>query len=185
VTNRLSWLMWPGLALLAACSMEQAGRPWNPASVESPEDVAAAVSASQASCTLTQGFWKNHIEAWPSEISIGGVTYTAMEAIQILSTPPRGDATYILAHQLIAAKLNVLEGADDSAVATTIVQADAWLVLHPLGSDPDGADREEGIALAEVLDEYNNGVIGPGHCDEPTPIPTPSPSPSPPPTTAS
>ena len=34
-----------------------------------------------------------------------------------------------------------------------------------LGSDPSDPDRAQGISLAETLDEYNNGVIGPGHCD--------------------
>jgi hypothetical protein len=61
--------------------------------------------------------------------------------------------------------------------ALTITEADAWLKAHPLGSDPKGADREAGIALAATLDDYNNGVIGPGHCgdSEPSPAPTPSP----------
>jgi hypothetical protein len=36
---------------------------------------------------------------------------------------------------------------------------------HTLGSDPSDPDRAQGISLAETLDEYNNGVIGPGHCD--------------------
>jgi hypothetical protein len=94
------------------------------------------------------------------------VTYTKQEAINILKTSPRGDATYILAHQLIAAKLNILNGADDSAVAAVIIEADAWLMANPLGSDPSNPARQVGIALAKTLDRYNNGVIGPGHCDD-------------------
>ncbi len=127
-------------------------------------------------CTYTVGFWKNHPDEWPvTSIAIGGVTYTKAQAIAILQTPPDGDATYILAHQLIAAKLNILKGADGSAVATTIADADAWLIAHPLGSNPSNPDRAAGIALAHALDNYNNGEIGPGHCDdeEPTPIDTP------------
>lgn len=27
-------------------------------------------------------------------------------------------------------------------------------------------DREHVIELAEVLDDFNNGLIGPGHCDD-------------------
>jgi hypothetical protein len=120
----------------------------------------------QEGCTRTQGYWKNHPDDWPvDEITIGGVTYTKQEAIDILKTAPRRDATYILAHQLIAAKLNILNGADGSAVAATIVAADNWLMDNPLGSNPDNPARLEGIALARTLDEYNNGIIGPGHCD--------------------
>jgi len=118
-------------------------------------------------CTYTQGYWKNHPDVWHvQEIAIGNETYTKEEAIAILETPIGGDATYILAHQLIPAKLNVLQGADPSAVETTTADADEWLIEHPLGSDPSDPDREQGISLAETLDNYNNGVIGPGHCED-------------------
>ncbi|MBI4514453.1 MAG: hypothetical protein HY699_01375 [Deltaproteobacteria bacterium] len=126
-------------------------------------------------CTYTVGYWKNHPEAWPVDsITIGGVAYTKAEAIFILQTPTGGDATYILAHQLIAAKLNVLNGANGAAVADAIASADTWLAAHPLGSNPSDADRAYGIALAAVLDGYNNGVIGPGHCDDEPPTPSPT-----------
>ena len=118
-------------------------------------------------CTYTQGYWKNHPDAWPvEEITIGGVIYTKEEAIGILQTAVGGDATFILAHQLIPAKLNVLDGADPSAVETTIADADDWLTEHPLGSDPPEPERQRGVDLAETLDAYNNGVIGPGHCKD-------------------
>ena len=120
-------------------------------------------------CTYTLGYWKNHPEAWPvEEIEIGGITYAKDEAIDILKTPPVGDATYILAHQLIAAKLNVANGADFDEIEVAIVEADGWLSLHPLGSDPSDPDREQGIALAEILDNYNNGLLGPHHCGDET-----------------
>jgi hypothetical protein len=148
-----------------------------------PRDAARPGVIRQGNCTLTQGFWKNHAGAWPvEELVLGGVTYTKAEAIAILRTPPRGDATYILIHQLIATKLNVAAGADPSAIATVIADADAWLASHPLGSKPTGADRETGIMLAGLLDDFNNGVTGPGHCGEPTPSPTPTPTPTPSPT---
>jgi hypothetical protein len=127
-------------------------------------------------CTYTQGFWKNHTD-WPvASLVLGGVTYTQAEATAILRTPPRGDATYILIHQVIAAMLNVANGADASSVSATLAEADAWLTASPLGSKPSGVARERGIALASVLDDFNNGTIGPGHCDETTATPTPSPT---------
>jgi hypothetical protein len=192
--KKLVWFAGLGLALFVACSAEQGLHSRSPVSSDALDTRAASsVRASEngaevdpePSCTLTQGFWKNHPEAWPVEtITIGVNLYTKEQALAILSTPPsRGDATYILAHQLIAAKLNVLIGADDSVVATAIADADAWLAAHPLGSLPHGTDRSAGIALAEILDQYNNGLIGPGHCKgappspEPTPTPTPTPTP--------
>lgn len=139
--------------------------------------LSSGIQAQTANCTLTQGFWKNHPEAWPMDtIMVGGVTYSKDDAITVLSTPPRGgDATYILAHQLIAAKLNVLNGADGTSVALAIAEADLWLIMHPLGTGrPKSPDRETGIQLASQLDAFNNGLNGPPHCDvEPTPTPTP------------
>ena len=118
-------------------------------------------------CTYSKGYWKNHPEAWPvEEIEIGAVTHTKEEALDILKTPPKGDATYILAYQLIAAKLNVANGADLDEIDVTIEEADDWLSAHPLGSDPSDPDREEGILLAETLDNYNNGLLGPSHCED-------------------
>ena len=81
-------------------------------------------------------------------------------------TAPRGDATYILIHQLIAAKLNVASGADSSAIASTITAADNFLTAHPLGSSLGSAAKTQGTSLASTLDNYNNGLIGPGHCPD-------------------
>ena len=91
----------------------------------------------------------------------------------MLSTPPRGDATYILAHQLIAAMLNMLNGADSSSVADQITEADLWLVAHPLDSRPTGADREAGLLLASRLDDFNNGLNDPADCNGAPPPPPP------------
>jgi len=101
-----------------------------------------------------------------SRLGIGGFTYWKWQANAILWTSPKGDATYILAQQLIAAKLNILNGAGANAVASTIADADDWLTGHPLGSDPKMGDRDDGIALASTLDDYNNGLLGSDHCDD-------------------
>ena len=118
-------------------------------------------------CTLSQGFWRNHAEEWPvEELTLGGVTYSQEELLDIFNTPPRGDATYILMHQLIAAQLNIEQGADDAAIADVLTEADSWLTENSLGSDPSGSDRTPGIEAAGELDSYNNGFKrGPGHCD--------------------
>jgi len=125
-------------------------------------------------CTYSHGYWKNHPESWPvSSLDLGALTYSQEELLEVLDTPPRGDATYILAYQWIAAKLNVAQGADESALATTISDADSWFGENPLGSDPSNPVRAEGIDYANRFDEYNNGQIGPGHCDENAPTSMP------------
>ena len=102
-----------------------------------------------------QGYWKNHPEKWPTQtLTLGGISYTKTQLINILKTPVQGDATYTLAYQLIAAKLNYLVYPDGS-ILPTINQADAWLVTHPLGSKP--KDKQAGLDLSKVLQQYNEG----------------------------
>src|SRR5262245_6492174 len=96
----------------------------------------ASATAPRASlnCTFSQGYWKTHPKVWPvRSLTLGGTTYSQSQLLAILNAPTKKDVTYILATQLIAAKLNIANGADGSAVAQTIVSADAFLTAHPLG----------------------------------------------------
>ncbi len=95
------------------------------------------------------------------------MTYGKAEALAILNTSPGGDATYILAHQLIAAKLNIAKGAVAGPNMKQVIQrADNWLKKNPLGSKPSGTARNQGTKYADLLAKWNEGVIGPGHCEE-------------------
>jgi hypothetical protein len=115
-------------------------------------------------CTFTQGYWKNHAEAWPvSSLMLGTVSYSKAQLLQIFKTEVKGNGLISLAHQLIAAKLNVAKGADPTAISAAIAQADLLIgsknvlsggYIHP----------SQTSALNDKLDEYNRGVIGPGHC---------------------
>jgi hypothetical protein len=130
-------------------------------------------------CTLTQGYWKTHTPlvcdldptsplciAWPvASLDLGTVTYDVAQLVSILNTPAAGNGLIALAHQLIAAKLNIANGADGSAVAADIAAADALiggLVVPPVGggSLPSSATS----ALTTALANYNEGATGPGHC---------------------
>jgi hypothetical protein len=76
-----------------------------------------------------------------------------------------GNGLISLAHQLIAAKLNVARGADGSTIASAIAAADALigsLVVPPAG----GGSLAPGTtsALVQTLDNYNSGLTGPGAC---------------------
>jgi alpha-tubulin suppressor-like RCC1 family protein len=118
-----------------------------------------------SNCTRTLGYWKAHAEAWPTTtLGLCGRTWTQAQALQILNTQPQGDASYILAHQHIAAALNLAAGADPTAIAQVYPAANAWCTVNPPGANPKGAVRAAGIDLAGTLDDYNNGLIGPGHC---------------------
>jgi hypothetical protein len=113
--------------------------------------------------TGTQGYWKNHPDAWPvEEITVGGVTYSKEDAIIEMEKPAKGDKTYSMFEQLVAAMLNVMIGNDDSCIAETISAADDWFKDFPLGSGigaSNNAWKDPGSDLHTMLDEYNNGLL--------------------------
>lgn len=133
---------------------------------------------SAESCTFTQGYWKTHgpegcatgmnQDEWPvTNLTLGTVAYTDLELCSILNKAAAGNGLISLAHQLIAAKLNVANGADDSDVADAIDAADALiggLVVPPVGSGSLAPGATS--ALVAELTAYNEGATGPGHCDE-------------------
>jgi hypothetical protein len=130
-------------------------------------------------CTRTQGYWGNAPagiarlrELVPTTLQLGSINYTADQLLAILNTPVGGNAVINLAHQLIAAKLNILNGASSSPIASTISLADAALngsVIPPVGSAYVAPSSELGqtmVSLAGILDLYNNGRLGVPHCDD-------------------
>lgn len=111
--------------------------------------------------TGTPGYWKNHPEAWPVDsLVIGGVTYTKAVILANMDEDPKDKTTTIFRH-LVAAKLNVLIGNDDSCIASTIAAADAWLASYPLGSRVKSSSLawRQGEPLSRTLDNYNNGML--------------------------
>jgi hypothetical protein len=117
-------------------------------------------------CPLDQGFWRNHTGAWPvTSLTLGRQTYTQGELLALFDTPPRGDASVILAHQLIAAKLNIANGSNSAPISSTIADADNLLSQFP-GKLPYNvrtfsAIGQQMVNKANVLDRYNNGDLTP------------------------
>jgi hypothetical protein len=128
-------------------------------------------------CTLTQGYWKTHGPAgcvtgnntntWPTtSLMLGSVSYTDLQLCSILNKPAAGNGLIALAHQLIAAKLNVAKGANGTDAASAIAAADALigtLVVPPVGTGYLHPSLTG--ALTTTLAQYNEGLTGPGHCD--------------------
>ncbi|HEX3126872.1 MAG TPA: hypothetical protein VH394_06055 [Thermoanaerobaculia bacterium] len=133
-------------------------------------------------CTLTPGYWKNHSRRGPAPYDdtwallgagqentaffLSGKTY-----YQVLWTAPQGNAYYILAHAWIATTLNGLNGASMPAEvmqgwqeATTLFQA--WTPAQIGAQKGTQQPRKRFLELAGLLDMYNNGLLGPGHCSE-------------------
>jgi len=70
-----------------------------------------------------------------------------------------------LAHQLIAAKLNIANGSSAVSIQSSIDAADALigsLVIPPVGSGTLAPSATS--ALVTALTNYNEGATGPGHC---------------------
>ncbi len=125
-------------------------------------------------CTLTQGYWKNHAEVWPvSSLTLGTETYNKSQLLSILNTPVKGNGLISLAHQLIAAKLNIAAGASDTTILATINAADALIGNKIIPTDK--VSTSSTASLTAALDNFNNGLTGPGHCsDGVRTTPTPS-----------
>ncbi len=146
-------------------------------------------------CTLTQGYWKTHSDlssqcstdplipsgplcvAWPTTtLTLGNVSYNQAQLLSILNKPAQGNGLLTLAHQLIAAKLNVANGVPDGCAAASIAAADALignLIIPPVGTDSLAASATSALVLA--LDDFNNGRNidqgCPGHCESDTTTP--------------
>jgi hypothetical protein len=126
-------------------------------------------------CTFTQGYWKTHgpipagnnVNEWPvAGLTLGSVAYTDLELQSIFDKGAAGNGLISLAHQLMAAKLNVANGADDSSIAGTIISADVLigsLVVPPVGTGSLPSSMTS--ALNGTLTAFNEGTIGPGHCE--------------------
>jgi hypothetical protein len=118
-------------------------------------------------CPQGQGYWKNHPDAWPvNMLTLGSQTYTKTELLRILNTPVGGDASLILAYQLIAAKLNIANGTNGTPVSSTIADADAVLSLFtgklPYGVKPNTTNGQRMVHDAGTLESFNKGALTPG-----------------------
>jgi hypothetical protein len=149
-------------------------------------------------CSLTQGYWKTHsfegpapydAEGWGNlgDVDGDGIEEEEDEAFfdsgmtwyEVFWTSPKGgNAWYILAHQYMAAVLNLANGAGNPAgLAQALADAETLLDHYdgqkniPKNADAvlviGTKDRAEAIAIAGFLASYNEGTLpGTSHCGE-------------------
>ena len=113
--------------------------------------------------TGTPGYWKNHPEAWPVDtIYIGGKNYVKEEAINMMMMPIKRYKWFTMFNSLVAAKLNVLLGVDDTVISDTILAADIWLTETRYPGSKADLDPWQiyGEDINTMLDDYNNGLLG-------------------------
>lgn len=130
-------------------------------------------------CTLTQGYWRTHHQDaknaalqidWPEPLDESGFLCEADERsyLELLhESPQQGDAYLILAHQTIAAELNVASGASTTEEVESALYEAASLLTNHCGQYVAASSElgQQMVIYAGVLDDYNNGLIGPGHCE--------------------
>jgi hypothetical protein len=115
-------------------------------------------------CTYTQGYWKTHSVRGPAGPAddgwdnVGGPDAPFFGSgktwYELFWTPVKGSNYVKLAHQYMAAKLNVLNGASAPAnVLQALADAEAYFNG---GAYPSSAHS--------ILGAYNEGATGPGHC---------------------
>jgi len=115
-------------------------------------------------------------------LQLGNRSYNQQELQSILEQPVRGNGLVSLAHQEIAAKLNIANGAHGSCIAQTLAEADALignLVIPPVGSG-----FLQPSSYGRTLTSYNQGSLCAPSCElppQPTPVATPRPRPTLPP----
>jgi hypothetical protein len=147
---------------------------WSAAALVVPRDTPPPPDG----CTRTQGYWKTHSDKGPARpadptwdlLGPSGEDTTFFSSgksyYQALWTPPKGNVYWILAHQYIAAELNALAGTTVPAdVQAALDAAETFFSTYTPSSVPKQA-KAAAIALAELLDDYNNGLSGPSHCGD-------------------
>ncbi len=129
-------------------------------------------------CTLTQGYWKTHSDRGPAPYDttwalLGGlgedtIFYNSGKTwYQVFWTAPAGNPYYILAHQYMAAKLNILNGAASTAsVDSTLASAETFFTANTPSTSFSKTQKAQLTSWANILDQYNRGITGPGHCSE-------------------
>lgn len=130
-------------------------------------------------CTRSKGYWKTHSIYGPApydstwELLGEDSTFflSNKSNYEVMWTPPSGgNAYYILAHQYIATALNFLVGTDPGEVQEEFDDAtDLFEMYTPeyiKSLKGNNSIRQEFLTLSGILDDYNNGIIGPGKCQE-------------------
>lgn len=139
----------------------------------------------QQGCTRTIGYWKTHAGFGPQDdvvsallpITLGSgggkslVVSTAQMAVNVLKMKTYGsnsNGITKLYAQLLGAKLSIASGAEDYDVSDAISDADGFLYDHDWHDwyGLSRSDKSMVLGWQSMLDDYNNGVIGPGHCGE-------------------
>ncbi len=173
-----------GTATISCSATDTCGNASAPCSADFSADCAVG-------CTLTWGYWKTHgipdcgdsanphpDPTWlllPGGLGTDTIFYLSGDTYcGVMLTAPKGNPYYSLAHQFIAAQLNQLAGASiPQDVLDAFTEALALFQTYTPAQVKASADlKAQFNALVGILTDYNEGLIGPGHCDGDVPPPS-------------
>jgi hypothetical protein len=124
-------------------------------------------------CQHSKTYWKNHNNEWAlnaAPMKLGTANfYGQNKLLNILNKPINGNASTVLAKQLIAAKLNVAQGSEISPIILTINAANDLIGNRKLPIQPAisffSSEGSQMLALSLQLASYNYGVLNTHPCN--------------------
>lgn len=139
-------------------------------------------------CSLTIGYWKTHAGFGPQADMVTqylpkflGTQLFGVPVLKSVKVSTAGQAVDILSFnglasnginklyaQLLGVKLNIAAGASGSSISSSITAADLFLTTHNAADWASLTNNQKKAVLAwmTTFDNYNNGLIGPGHCSQ-------------------
>ncbi len=135
----------------------------------------------QEGCTHTIGYWMNWTGLGPQPDMVsqylpiwlgtpGGdesIAVTDVEiAVEIFGRMGSNGIGRLQA-QLLGTKLSIADGASDTDLGDAIMMADQFLAEHSFDDWYDLSRQDKNMVnqWKDLFDAFNNGCIGPGHCD--------------------
>jgi hypothetical protein len=121
------------------------------------DDLGVCVIRNDDFCPQVPGYWRDNPALWPANwLELGGREYDKPELLALLDYSG-SDVSHLLARELIATKLNLLQGSDPS-IEFAVDRADNFLAPYPPGSRPTGKSKRRGSLLVAELETYNSQV---------------------------
>ena len=118
-------------------------------------------------CPRSREFWAENPDIWPvSSLTLGGESYTKAELVTLLEAPTEADASMVLAHEYITARINQAHGTSTLGNEGLFAEAENLLreagTRLPQGVDPSSPTGSAMLAIASELARFNRGELSRG-----------------------
>ena len=121
-------------------------------------------------CTYHAYHWGTRPDAWPAQVTLGGVTYSRADMLSLHGTP-EGDPAIDLLKEALIAIVNVYNGASQTRIEGILVEVDNWLSNHQADGELSQFIQQQARSYTSILANYNNGRLFPISCADQMPLP--------------